>query len=38
MDFGLFYDCQGHGVPEQIVLAEALGFGEWVATKVDGLE
>jgi len=41
MDFGLFYYCQGRGVPhdqayaemlEQIVLAEALGFGEcWFA-------
>ena len=41
MDFGLFYYCQGRGVPhdqayaemlEQIVLAEALGFREcWFA-------
>ena len=41
MDFGLFYYCQGRGVPhdqayaemlEQIVLAERLGFGEcWFA-------
>lgn len=41
MDFGLFYYCQGRGVPhdqayaemlDQIVLAEALGFGEcWFA-------
>ena len=41
MDFGLFYYCQGRGVPhnqayaemlEQIALAEALGFGEcWFA-------
>ena len=41
MDFGLFYYCQGRGVPddqayaemlEQIVLAERLGFGEcWLA-------
>jgi hypothetical protein len=37
MDFGLFYYCQGRGVPhdqayhemlDQIVLAETLGFGE----------
>jgi len=42
MDFGLFYYCQGRGVPhdqayaemlDQITLAEALGFGEcWFAT------
>jgi len=41
MDFGLFYYCQGRGVPhdqayaemlEQIALAEGLGFGEcWFA-------
>ena len=41
MDFGLFYYCQGRGVPhdqayaemlDQITLAEALGFGEcWFA-------
>jgi alkanesulfonate monooxygenase SsuD/methylene tetrahydromethanopterin reductase-like flavin-dependent oxidoreductase (luciferase family) len=41
MDFGLFYYCQGRGVPhdqayaemlDQIVLAETLGFGEcWFA-------
>jgi len=41
MDFGLFYYCQGRGVPhdqayaemlDQIALAEALGFGEcWFA-------
>ena len=41
MDFGLFYYCQGRGVPhdqayaemlDQIVLAERLGFGEcWFA-------
>jgi alkanesulfonate monooxygenase SsuD/methylene tetrahydromethanopterin reductase-like flavin-dependent oxidoreductase (luciferase family) len=41
MDFGLFYYCQGRGVPhdqafaemlEQIALAETLGFGEcWFA-------
>ncbi|MDP3766459.1 MAG: LLM class flavin-dependent oxidoreductase, partial [Dehalococcoidia bacterium] len=41
MDFGLFYYCQGRGVPhdqayaemlDEIVLAEALGFGEcWFA-------
>jgi len=41
VDFGLFYYCQGRGVPhdqaytemlDQIVLAEALGFGEcWFA-------
>jgi alkanesulfonate monooxygenase SsuD/methylene tetrahydromethanopterin reductase-like flavin-dependent oxidoreductase (luciferase family) len=41
MDFGLFYYCQGRGIPhdaayaemlEQIVLAERLGFGEcWLA-------
>ena len=41
MDFGLFYYCQGRGVPhdqayaemlDQIVLAESLGFGEcWLA-------
>jgi alkanesulfonate monooxygenase SsuD/methylene tetrahydromethanopterin reductase-like flavin-dependent oxidoreductase (luciferase family) len=41
MDFGLFYYCQGRGVPhdqaydemlEQIALAESLGFGEcWFA-------
>jgi alkanesulfonate monooxygenase SsuD/methylene tetrahydromethanopterin reductase-like flavin-dependent oxidoreductase (luciferase family) len=41
MDFGLFYYCQGRGVPhdqayqemlDQIVLAEGLGFGEcWFA-------
>jgi len=41
VDFGLFYYCQGRGVPhdaayaemlEQIVLAERLGFGEcWFA-------
>src|SRR5262249_38235731 len=41
MDFGLFYYCQGRGVPhdqayaemlDQIALAESLGFGEcWFA-------
>ena len=41
MDFGLFYYCQGRGVPhdqayaemlDQITLAERLGFGEcWFA-------
>src|SRR6266404_6140343 len=41
MDFGLFYYCQGRGVPhdqayaemlDQIALAETLGFGEcWFA-------
>jgi alkanesulfonate monooxygenase SsuD/methylene tetrahydromethanopterin reductase-like flavin-dependent oxidoreductase (luciferase family) len=41
MDFGLFYYCQGRGVPhdqayaemlDQIGLAERLGFGEcWFA-------
>ena len=41
MDFGLFYYCQGRGVPhdqaygemlDQIELAETLGFGEcWFA-------
>jgi alkanesulfonate monooxygenase SsuD/methylene tetrahydromethanopterin reductase-like flavin-dependent oxidoreductase (luciferase family) len=41
MDFGLFYYCQGRGVPhdqaygemlEQISLAESVGFGEcWFA-------
>ena len=41
MNFGLFYYCQGRGVPhdqaytemlDQIVLAERLGFGEcWFA-------
>ena len=41
MEFGLFYYCQGRGVPhdqiycetlEQIALAERLGFGEcWFA-------
>ena len=35
MDFGLFYYCQGRGVPhdlDQIALAESIGFGEcWFA-------
>ena len=41
MDFGLFYYCQGRGVPhdqayaemlDHIALAERLGFGEcWFA-------
>ena len=38
VDFGLFYYCQGRGVPhdqaygeilDQIALAETLGFGEY---------